>query len=497
MADFTPTYTQVQPRGPFHFWAQKVLPTVYDDSLSYYELLTKVVQYLNQNVDDINSLNTNVENIYQAYLDLQNYVNNYFDSQDFQQMVSDKVDEMAENGTLTLLIKAYIDPLFDEETAYIDTRLGSQDSAIESAVESQNQSIALLQAEMTNFVADHAGLTTETVLWSGLANAVGDEITLSDSPSNYNYIDVHYTLRDTAYPRHVQRFDAATFDNAHMGNGCVISLAFSDNATASSETLKCMSIKLQGSTLDDKKFTIATANGWSWNGASASDATNYVPTVHTESGYTAGQIVKIVGVSEEQADTEIIDARVGFDGTIYDTLGEAIREQIETLEEEIESGIPTSGQYTLTYTGNSYYYNLDLKKNNESVSNIRVDQTPSPTSNNLVTSTGAYKAAHWYVDSTGKNNDPTAIIIKVVRVDPFILYDIGYVNSVSIDFGPSIIGDDGYEREYRVRFAIPAGVTPTVNLPSGVRMQTGFNPTGGHTYEVKIYGSKLATFTEW
>ena len=33
---------------PFKFWCQKVLPTVYDDSLSYYEYLGKLNEYLNE-----------------------------------------------------------------------------------------------------------------------------------------------------------------------------------------------------------------------------------------------------------------------------------------------------------------------------------------------------------------------------------------------------------------------------------------------------------------
>lgn len=37
------------------FWCQKVLPLVYDDSLSYYELLNKVVQKLNETVEAVNS----------------------------------------------------------------------------------------------------------------------------------------------------------------------------------------------------------------------------------------------------------------------------------------------------------------------------------------------------------------------------------------------------------------------------------------------------------
>lgn len=38
------------------FWCQKVLPIVYDDSLSYYELLNKVVVYLNSTIEDVQSV---------------------------------------------------------------------------------------------------------------------------------------------------------------------------------------------------------------------------------------------------------------------------------------------------------------------------------------------------------------------------------------------------------------------------------------------------------
>jgi hypothetical protein len=40
----------------FKFWCQIVLPLVYDDSLSYYELLGKVVDYLNKIVDNQNDM---------------------------------------------------------------------------------------------------------------------------------------------------------------------------------------------------------------------------------------------------------------------------------------------------------------------------------------------------------------------------------------------------------------------------------------------------------
>ena len=78
---------------PFKFWCQKVLPLVYDDSLSYYELLCKVVNHLNSMGEEVNRTE-------QALVDLKNYVENFFDSADFDKIVEDSLDKMVTNGEL-------------------------------------------------------------------------------------------------------------------------------------------------------------------------------------------------------------------------------------------------------------------------------------------------------------------------------------------------------------------------------------------------------------
>lgn len=47
----------------FKFWCQKVLPLVYDDSLSYYEVLCKVVEYINKIIDDENGTLAQIEGL--------------------------------------------------------------------------------------------------------------------------------------------------------------------------------------------------------------------------------------------------------------------------------------------------------------------------------------------------------------------------------------------------------------------------------------------------
>ena len=48
-----PTY-EIAGLSLFRFWCQKVLPAVYDDSLTYYELLCKVIEKLNELIEKDN-----------------------------------------------------------------------------------------------------------------------------------------------------------------------------------------------------------------------------------------------------------------------------------------------------------------------------------------------------------------------------------------------------------------------------------------------------------
>lgn len=107
-ADFTPTLGNYKTLQPFRYWCQKVLPLVYDDSLSYYELLCKVVDYLNKSMEDVETLHGDVTNIHKAYVELQSYVNNYFSTLDVQKEINNKLDVMASDGSLSTLLKAII-----------------------------------------------------------------------------------------------------------------------------------------------------------------------------------------------------------------------------------------------------------------------------------------------------------------------------------------------------------------------------------------------------
>ena len=59
------------------YWCQTVLPSVYDDSLSYYELLNKVVAYLNDLNDNVKTAEKNVASVASGFQTLQDLVATY------------------------------------------------------------------------------------------------------------------------------------------------------------------------------------------------------------------------------------------------------------------------------------------------------------------------------------------------------------------------------------------------------------------------------------
>lgn len=130
-ANFTPERGNYTPLRPFRFWCHKVLPLVYDDALSYYELLCKVVDYLNKTMEDVDTLEGDVTNVYNAYYDLQDYVNSYFDSLDVQEAINNKLDHMAETGELTELLAPTI---ANEVSEWLEENINPTTPAIDATL---------------------------------------------------------------------------------------------------------------------------------------------------------------------------------------------------------------------------------------------------------------------------------------------------------------------------------------------------------------------------
>ena len=103
---------------PFVTFVTSAVPMVFDNSMSYYEALCALWKWLQDDVIDVINNNASVTNDYidltneytEKFIELKNYVDTYFDNLDVQEEINHKLDEMAEDGSLQVLINNFLQP---------------------------------------------------------------------------------------------------------------------------------------------------------------------------------------------------------------------------------------------------------------------------------------------------------------------------------------------------------------------------------------------------
>lgn len=151
--------------SPIHFWIQKVLPLVYDDGLSYYEVLSKVVLKLNEIIEIVNPLGAGMEPIINAYLDqfkeqweaeLQTYQQNLLDiistnnsslNARIETLTTDLNQKIAQNKTQTDLQISNLSNEVLTRIAVLSATISSTDEANRVWTLAQ---LASLKKEITN-----------------------------------------------------------------------------------------------------------------------------------------------------------------------------------------------------------------------------------------------------------------------------------------------------------------------------------------------------------
>ncbi len=138
----------------FRYWVQKTLPAVYDDSLSYYELLAKVVAQLNAVIDGHNGLVDITDALNSSVATLDAKVDRVVTTIDtFVNTVNQKFDDFKTDFT-------------NDMEAEMNTRFGVQDSKIDG-IESR---VGTLETDMSDFKSK---LETD---FNELENALTDTI---------------------------------------------------------------------------------------------------------------------------------------------------------------------------------------------------------------------------------------------------------------------------------------------------------------------------------
>lgn len=90
----------------FRFWCQKILPLVYDDSLSYYEILCKVVDYINKLIDDDKAIIDNVNELKNELTVVQKWIED-FDTSFIQKQVEEYIAKTIKTVTFGISSAGY------------------------------------------------------------------------------------------------------------------------------------------------------------------------------------------------------------------------------------------------------------------------------------------------------------------------------------------------------------------------------------------------------
>ncbi len=98
---------------PFKAWCIQILPSIFDESMSYYEVLCKVIKILNNSLEDINILKGELENTNSVLDTFRGETQNQIDT--FKEETQNKFDEFkAETQNKVDVFKAEVENQFEE-----------------------------------------------------------------------------------------------------------------------------------------------------------------------------------------------------------------------------------------------------------------------------------------------------------------------------------------------------------------------------------------------
>ena len=105
----------------FRFWCQKVLPLVYDNSLSYYEVLCKVVDYINHLIDTDREIFEDIDALQKDMTIVKEWIDNFDEHADIilRELIEKYIATMVFFGiTDDGYFVAYIPESWDDITFY-------------------------------------------------------------------------------------------------------------------------------------------------------------------------------------------------------------------------------------------------------------------------------------------------------------------------------------------------------------------------------------------
>lgn len=117
------------------FWSFKVLPLVYDDSLSYYEVLCKLTQRLNQVIDNVNELEPLINEMQETLAQIQ----------------ADRETVMKDIQAMLAQMQAQVNAMLAQANAEIDASIAEMEKHVEAELMKYQRLLILLEQQVSDF----------------------------------------------------------------------------------------------------------------------------------------------------------------------------------------------------------------------------------------------------------------------------------------------------------------------------------------------------------
>lgn len=228
---------------PFKFYILQNFPYIEQDfdALTDYQLMCKLAEKMNEVINTVNMSGEQVESLTVAFNNLKNYVDSYFENLDVQDEINNKLNQMANDGTLANILDANVLNNFNQKLNDLDNRIDATNNTLSQiGTASPKGAYNTLSELQTAYPTGAEGIfvvkeNNSWYFWNGSAWTLGGNYNQAISTfPNYadtNYYDIDnmnsigdnqiYVLQPKTPPQFVNYIEIKTATAGNDGKVCI------------------------------------------------------------------------------------------------------------------------------------------------------------------------------------------------------------------------------------------------------------------------------------
>lgn len=224
-----------------------------------------------------------------------------------------------------------------DEIDGVKAELAMEGATRSSADDALSGRITANGARIDNIISSFNTNTEEEVLFEGSAKFYGTSYTLTDDVSNYDYLDI-YLKSDSTGRRDIR---TVPVNEGVIYVLDVVNIGDYVNPSSSHPFIQVTELSL---TISGQTMTIENHTWFSnyLDGSQANVSGRISSSSSSDIISAAAYISKVIG-RQSVENVEISDIRTGYDGTTYQSAGDAVRGQVSDLHDDLDNKITVSG----------------------------------------------------------------------------------------------------------------------------------------------------------